>query len=74
MLQACNFIEKETLAKVFSCEFWEISKNTFFLQNTSGVLPLNMEIKNFERFDSYRGWSNEVNSGRLLLYNKEVWK
>ena len=55
MLQACNFIEKETLAKVFSCEFWEISKNTFFLQNTSGVLPLNMEIKNFERFDSYRG-------------------
>ena len=74
MLQACNFIEKETLAKVFSCEFWEISKNTFFLQNTSGVLPLNMEIKNFERFDSYRGWNNEVNSGRLLLYNKEVWK
>ena len=21
---ACNFIKKETLAKVFSCEFWEI--------------------------------------------------
>ena len=34
--QACNFIEKETLAQVFSCEFCEISKNTFFLQNTSG--------------------------------------
>ena len=28
-LQACNFIEKETLEKVFSCEFYEISKNTF---------------------------------------------
>ena len=27
--QACNFIEKETLAQVFSCEFCEISKNTF---------------------------------------------
>ena len=26
---ACNFIEKETLAQVFSCEFCEISKNTF---------------------------------------------
>ena len=25
-----NFIEKETLAQVFSCEFCEISKNTFF--------------------------------------------
>ena len=25
-----NFIEKETLAQVFSCEFCEISKNTFY--------------------------------------------
>ena len=30
------FIKKETLAQVFSCKFCEISKNTFFLQNTSG--------------------------------------
>ena len=29
---ACNFIEKETLAQVFSCEFCEISKNTFFIE------------------------------------------
>ena len=28
-LQAYNFIKKETLAQVFSCEFFEISKNTF---------------------------------------------
>ena len=28
--EACNFIKKETLAQVFSCEFWEISKNNFF--------------------------------------------
>ena len=28
--QACNFIKKETLAKVFSCEFCEIFNNTFF--------------------------------------------
>ena len=26
---ACNFIKKETLEQVFSCEFYEISKNTF---------------------------------------------
>ena len=25
---ACNFIKKETLEKVFFCEFWKISKNT----------------------------------------------
>ena len=28
-LEACNFIQKETLAQVFSCEIFEISKNTF---------------------------------------------
>ena len=27
--EACNFIKKETLAQVFSCELCEISKNTF---------------------------------------------
>ena len=26
--EVCNFIKKETLAQVFSCEFCEISKNT----------------------------------------------
>ena len=28
--QACNFIKKEALVQVFSCEFCEISENTFF--------------------------------------------
>ena len=27
--EACNFIKKETLAQVFSCEFCEFSKSTF---------------------------------------------
>ena len=26
------FIKKETLAQVFSCEFWEFSKNTFLTE------------------------------------------
>ena len=30
--EACNFIEKDTLAQVFSCEFYETSKNTFFFR------------------------------------------
>ena len=29
-----NFIEKESLAQVFSCEFCEISKNTFFYRTS----------------------------------------
>ena len=28
-----NFIKKETLAQVFSCEFYEISKNIFFYRS-----------------------------------------
>ena len=31
--EACNFIKKEILAQVFSCEFCEISKNTFFTEH-----------------------------------------
>ena len=39
-----NFIKKETLAQVFSCRFYKISKNTF-LQNTSVRLVLNIQGK-----------------------------
>ena len=38
--KACNFIKKESLAQVFFCEFFEISKNTFsteHLQRTASV-------------------------------------
>ena len=31
--QVCNFIKKETLTQVFSCEFYEISTNTFFTEH-----------------------------------------
>ena len=37
---ACNFIKKETLAQVFSCEFCEISKNTFFTEHLRWLLLL----------------------------------
>ena len=30
---ACNFIKKETMVQVFSCEFCEISKNIFFTEH-----------------------------------------
>ena len=31
--EACNFIKKEALVQMFSCEFCEISKNTFFTEH-----------------------------------------
>ena len=40
--RAYNFIKIETLAEVFSCDFWEIFKKIFFKehlrQTDSGVL------------------------------------
>ena len=32
-VKACNFIKKETLAQVFSCEFCEIPKSIFFTEH-----------------------------------------
>ena len=39
----CNFVKKETLAQVFSCEFCEISKNTFFTEylRTTASIKMN---------------------------------
>ena len=45
--RACNFIKKETPAEMFSCKFYEISKNTF-MQNTFGQLLLKIDIWLFE--------------------------
>ena len=30
---ACNFVKKETLAELFSCEFCQISKRNFFAEH-----------------------------------------
>ena len=34
---ACNFIKKEALAQVFSSEFCQISKNTFFTEHVWAI-------------------------------------
>ena len=38
--RVCNFIKKETLAQLFSCEFCEISKNIFFTEHLWWLLLL----------------------------------
>ena len=43
--QACNIIKKETLAHVFSCEFCEISKNTFFTEHLRVTRSIKALIK-----------------------------
>ena len=43
-LHACNFIKKETLAQVLSCEFCEISKNTFLAEHLWATGSINIWI------------------------------
>ena len=38
--EACNFIKKESLTQVFSFEFCEISKNTFFTEHLGTTTSL----------------------------------
>ena len=42
--QACNFIKKETLTKVFSCELCEIFQNTFFIEHLRWLLQQNLSL------------------------------
>ena len=49
----CNFIKKGTLAQVFSCEFYEIFKNTYFEEH----LRLAVSVDN---------WSLSVNNNIIL--------
>ena len=42
--EACNFIKKETLAQVFSCEFCEISKNTFLTEHLWPAASENLAV------------------------------
>ena len=49
--EACNFIKKETLAQVFSCEFCEIFKNTFFRRTplVAASVTINMKLHSMFR-------------------------
>ena len=46
--EVCNFIKKETLAQVFSCEFCKISKTTF----SHRTPPMAASADNINFFDS----------------------
>ena len=38
--QVCNFIKIETLTQMFSGEYWEISKNTFFTEHLWAIVSM----------------------------------
>ena len=38
--EACDFIKQDILTQVFSCEFCEISKNTFFAEHLLATVSI----------------------------------
>ena len=44
LIEACNFIKKETLALVLSLEFYEISRNTFFTEQLWEIASLVLKL------------------------------
>ena len=66
--QACNFIKKETLAQVFSYEFSEISKNTFFHRTPLVATSIIRVLKKFAKFtEKHLCWN-------LSLINLQSWR
>ena len=49
----CNFIKKESLAQVFSCEFFEICKSTFLTEHLWATASVN-KIITFEVISTLR--------------------
>ena len=52
MSEACNFIEIETLAQMFSCEFCEISKNTYFTEHLQATASAWFCLSKLEKLSS----------------------
>ena len=74
--KACNFVKKESLAEVLSCEFCEISKNTFFtehLQTTAfgmnGLVVPNLNLKLVLHKSQLKG-NNHV---ALRKFQQQTW-
>ena len=47
--EVCDYIKKETLAQVFSCEYFQIFKNAFFMKHLRWLLLLLDEIQNTKK-------------------------
>ena len=56
MPEVCNFIKRETSTQIFSCEFYEIFKNTFF----TGHLQLHASVT-YQDLHAPRFYGNQAN-------------
>ena len=65
--QACNFIKRESLAEVFSCEFCEISMNTFFTEHLWTTATALWHKVLHIKCTSYTSKKNESSCFQMLL-------
>ena len=73
--QACNFIKKKPLAQMFSCEFYEISKNSFYYRTplvaASGWARLVKEDSFWERPSNFSVLNNIQCS--MFTFQNDHW-
>ena len=79
MPEAFKFIKKEALAQVFSCEFWEISKNTFYHRTppvaaSVDSLPIVKKITHWKKVIQSFGTSHKVQNFNLFFYKSSSVK
>ena len=67
---ACNYIEKENLAQVFSCEFCEISKNTFLTEQLRATTSEG--FMTIWRHCKWRGKKIKLNIFKCIWKRKKV--
>ena len=74
-LWACNVIEKETLAQVFSHEFCEISKNTFSYRTPPVAASMSAGILNTDWSEVTQNYWESICVGVYcqLIYRLEVF-
>ena len=79
--EACNYIKDENLARVFSCEFCKISKNTFFTEHLRWLflsLDIFSNLYKLKPCDFERTVSDKENTGRearsSTMHTKELKK
>ena len=68
------FIKKETPALVFSCEFWEISKNIFsYRLPPAAASVLKKKFKANKRIDKGHSLKSELETGDPRPWDPRLW-
>ena len=62
-IRSSTLLKKETLARVFSCEFYEIFKNTFFIEH--------LRTTAFEKCESSNIWYFQTINSKNVILRKE---